>query len=137
MRGVHLARRLNELNIEDASEETRPRSPFLKSPSMSPTKASTDSSSPYALPSASGPGGLVSMLQSLRKIRDSKNKSFSQSDYEKAMETEATPEKSVYFDAHSTLPLNMTTMNKSVDLNHNDMTEDITFEDDATLIEEE
>ena len=81
MRGHGLAQRLKALNLESGLETTAPNPTRPKSPSKSPSKrASRASAKPYDLPSASGPGGLVSMLSKLREIRSENIKSCQKDD---------------------------------------------------------
>lgn len=75
MSGSHLIRRLRNLDLESSEElelSTDPGPP--KSPTKSPTKTKSSSLRPSAFHpynlSASGPGGLTSMLKSLRNLRD-------------------------------------------------------------------
>ena len=72
MRGHGLAQRLKDLNLESGVETTgaaASNSKRPKSPTKSPSKRPAAAAKPYDLPSASGPGGLVTMLKSLRQIR--------------------------------------------------------------------
>ena len=113
-RGQALAKKLKRLNLyeEEDSEEnddsgftkpTRSKSPFKSQKNMTSGKTVTE---PYNLPSASGPGGLVAMLTSLKRIRRERLKK-EEAEKEEEME-ECPPEKSVYFDANSTFPLDET-----------------------------
>ena len=87
MRGHGLAQRLKDLNLESGVETTgaaASNSKRPKSPTKSPSKRSA-AAKPYDLPSASGPGGLVTMLKSLRQIRGCSTKN----EEDQRMETDA------------------------------------------------
>ena len=81
MKRQELFKRFENLNLESAptiEDQGEKKSPTRKSRSSSnsPTKmVSRNSSKPYVIPSANGPGGLLTMLRSLRQIRDQERNS--------------------------------------------------------------
>ena len=111
-RGQALAKKLKELNLneEDDSDDgggftpTRSKSPLKSQKIMTSARTAAE---PYNLPSASGPGGLVAMLTSLKRIRRDRLKASSPK-LDAEEDDHEGQEKSVYFDANSTFPLNET-----------------------------
>jgi len=110
------------LNEEDDSDDgggftpTRSKSPLKSQKIMTSARTAAE---PYNLPSASGPGGLVAMLTSLKRIRRDRLRASSPKLEAEAFEEDGHggQEKSVYFDANSTFPLNET-FTTSDDLNN-------------------
>ena len=115
----------DELRMEDGSNVrggkdriwigtgARPKSPTKTQRIMAEKRTSAQ---PYNLPKATGPGGLVAMLDGLKKIRHGKNLAQnSENTVEETVEkmiigtdVDKTGDKTLYFDANSTLPLNET-----------------------------
>lgn len=98
------------MNEEDDSDDgggftpTRSKSPLKSQKIMTSARTAAE---PYNLPSASGPGGLVAMLTSLKRIRRDRLKASSPK-LDAEEDDHGGHEKSVYFDANSTFPLNET-----------------------------
>ena len=99
------------MNEEDDSDDgggftpTRSKSPLKSQKIMTSARTAAE---PYNLPSASGPGGLVAMLTSLKRIRRDRLKASSPKLDAEEEDDHGGQEKSVYFDANSTFPLNET-----------------------------
>lgn len=104
MEGQAFAERLQGLNLNMEEIGEKPLQSGAKSPTKSQKMMAEKriSVEPYNFPTASGPGGLVAMLNGLKRIRRDRSKAFEENP---SIELQ---EKSVYFDAHSTLPLDET-----------------------------
>ena len=104
MEGQAFAEKLQGLNLNMEEIGAKPLQSGAKSPTKSQKMMAEKriSVEPYNFPSASGPGGLVAMLNGLKRIRRDRSKSFIKPEDDASIELQ---EKSVYFDAHSTLPL--------------------------------